>query len=120
MCGLAGFIDKENKPDRYLERVNKTMDYLKRRGPDNSSVYKLKNGGFAVGTISDGVLFLTNDGSLSYNISLNNGLINNTVLSLFEDKKGKVWLGLDNGINSIDIKLLNILLIFFKVYIYKI
>ena len=46
MCGLAGFIDKENKPDRYLERVNKTMDYLKRRGPDNSSVYKLKNGGF--------------------------------------------------------------------------
>ncbi len=35
-------------------------------------------------------------------IQLENGLSNNTVLSLFEDDKQNLWLGLDNGINLIN------------------
>lgn len=68
------------------------------------SSIQLDDGSFMVGTISDGVLHLTRDGSLDYQITQKNGLSNNTVLSLFEDKADNVWAGLDNGINCINAK----------------
>ena len=39
---------------------------------------------------------------VDYQISQKNGLINNTVLTLFEDNKNTIWLGLDNGINTLN------------------
>lgn len=64
----------------------------------------LKDGSFMLGTISDGILHLSKDGTIDYQINQKNGLSNNTVLTLFEDKANNVWAGLDNGINCINVK----------------
>lgn len=65
---------------------------------------QLKDGGFVLGSISSGAIFLTYEGSIDYTIEQENGLSNNTVLSIFEDAENNVWLALDNGINSINTK----------------
>jgi ligand-binding sensor domain-containing protein len=72
-----------------------------------SSVYSSQmtaNGSFAVGTISDGVFILTKEGKVKYHITQRKGLSNNTVLSIYEDIDNNLWLGLDNGINCINLK----------------
>ena len=68
------------------------------------SSQKLHDGSYALGTVSNGVFILSNTGKLNYHISQNKGLSNNTVLSLFEDKDQNVWVGLDNGINCINLQ----------------
>ncbi|WMI69154.1 triple tyrosine motif-containing protein [Mangrovimonas sp. YM274] len=70
------------------------------------SVYssiQLQDGSFALGTISKGIIHLTKEGDVNYIINQQNGLSNNTVLSLFEDMEQNIWLGLDNGINCVNI-----------------
>lgn len=70
------------------------------------SVYssiQLKNGDFILGTISNGIYQLSSDGNVISKINQTDGLNNNTVLSLFEDIDGNVWLGLDNGISVINL-----------------
>lgn len=72
-----------------------------------SSVYsaqKLSDGGYAIGTISNGIFILSNNGTLRYHITQNKGLSNNTALSLFEDTDQNLWIGLDNGINCINLQ----------------
>ena len=52
------------------------------------SVYssiQLSDGGFVLGTISQGIINLSENGRIKYSISKRKGLSNNTVLSLFED-----------------------------------
>ncbi|AUC81772.1 LuxR C-terminal-related transcriptional regulator [Lacinutrix sp. Bg11-31] len=81
------------------KEINKTLS--------NYSLYssiKLKDGGFAFGTISNGVIILDKNGELVHEINQNLGLSNNTVLSVFEDVDSNIWLGLDNGINCINSK----------------
>ena len=70
------------------------------------SVYssiQLSNGDFVVGTISDGFFYLEKNGTVKYHMNQASGLGNNTVLAVFEDEDNNIWLGLDNGINSINI-----------------
>jgi AraC family chitin signaling transcriptional activator len=72
-----------------------------------SSVYscqQLSDKGFAVGTVSNGVFILSDTGKLRYHITQDNGLSNNTVLSMFEDADENLWIGLDNGINCINLQ----------------
>lgn len=64
---------------------------------------QLHDGSFALGTISKGLIHLTTDGEANYEINQAKGLSNNTVLALFEDQENNIWLGLDNGINSVNI-----------------
>lgn len=74
---------------------------------DALSVYnsiQLKNGDYVLGTISNGIVYLSSLGDLLYKIDQTDGLSNNTVLSLFEDSNSNVWLALDNGINCINMK----------------
>ena len=68
------------------------------------SSQKLHDGSYALGTVSNGIFILSNSGKLNYHISQNKGLSNNTVLSLFEDNDQNVWVGLDNGINCINLQ----------------
>lgn len=70
------------------------------------SVYSgvaLSDGGYALGTISNGIFIITKEGKKKYHISQKKGLSNNTALSLFEDKEKNLWVGLDNGINCINL-----------------
>jgi AraC family transcriptional regulator, chitin signaling transcriptional activator len=71
------------------------------------SVYScqmLQDGNLALGTISNGIFILNPNGGLKYHISQNKGLSNNTALSLFEDIDKNLWIGLDNGINCINLQ----------------
>jgi DNA-binding CsgD family transcriptional regulator len=68
------------------------------------SSQKLDEGGYALGTVSNGIFILSNAGKLNYHITQSKGLSNNTALSLFEDKDENVWIGLDNGINCINLQ----------------
>ncbi|ARV08020.1 LuxR family transcriptional regulator [Polaribacter sp. SA4-10] len=71
----------------------------------NKTIYsakQLKNKDFVLGTISDGIIYLNNNGEINYKINHVSGLSNNTVLSVFEDIDDNIWLGLDNGINTIN------------------
>lgn len=72
-----------------------------------SSVYsclQLADGSFAIGTISNGVFILSSTGRIKYHIEQSNGLSNNTILSLFEDSDNNLWVGLDNGVDCINLK----------------
>ena len=60
----------------------------------------LSDGGFALGTISNGIYILNRSGKIRYHITQNSGLSNNTVLSINEDDDNNLWLGLDNGIDQ--------------------
>lgn len=64
----------------------------------------LQNGDMVFGTIKDGVYVADHNGEIKFHISKENGLVNNTVLSQFLDENDKLWLGLDNGISTIDLK----------------
>ncbi|PKB15520.1 triple tyrosine motif-containing protein [Flavobacterium sp. 5] len=71
------------------------------------SVYScetLSDGGFVVGTVSNGIFILSKEGKLKFHITQRKGLSNNTALSLFEDFDNNLWVGLDNGISCINLK----------------
>ncbi|MFD0931572.1 triple tyrosine motif-containing protein [Psychroflexus salinarum] len=92
-----GIFTLENSPKQWPQSYNKIQDL---------SVYtslQTKSGKFILGTISQGVVFLNRDGSLDKKISQQEALYNNTVLSIFEDKDKNIWLGLDNGINCVNV-----------------
>lgn len=72
-----------------------------------SSIYSsemLTDGSMALGSISNGVFIISNEGKLKYHLTQNKGLSNNTTLSLLEDADQNLWIGLDNGINCINLK----------------
>jgi DNA-binding CsgD family transcriptional regulator/ligand-binding sensor domain-containing protein len=73
----------------------------------SSSVYssqQLSDKGFAIGTVSNGIFVVSAEGKKKYHITQNKGLSNNTALSLFEDVDKNLWIGLDNGINCINLQ----------------
>ena len=53
----------------------------------------------AFGTILDGLIITDLQGNIIHHINQQNGLLNNTVLSLFEDQDHHLWIGLDKGIS---------------------
>jgi DNA-binding CsgD family transcriptional regulator len=74
---------------------------------EDGSVYSceiISNEGYVLGTVSNGIYVLTKDGKKKYHITQRNGLSNNTALSLYEDVDKNVWVGLDNGINCINMQ----------------
>ena len=71
----------------------------------NVSIYsglQLKNGGFALGTISHGLILIDSEGTQLEHIDQAKSLQNNTVLALYEDVDNNIWLGLDVGISHIN------------------
>lgn len=67
------------------------------------SVISLKGGNFAFGSIQDGFIVSDENGNIVQHLNRFKGLQNNTVLSMFEDAGGNLWLGLDNGIDFVEI-----------------
>jgi membrane protein implicated in regulation of membrane protease activity len=65
------------------------------------TIEKINNTEFVAGTVSDGCFILNNEGDIIQQISRNEGLQNNNVLSLFLDKNQNLWAGLNNGISFI-------------------
>lgn len=67
------------------------------------SAVKLPGNRFAFGTVLNGLVISDNDGNIIYNLNTDWGIQNNTVLSMLADRSGNLWLGLDNGIDFIEI-----------------
>ena len=94
-----GFYKFEN---RKLNKWDITSDQLL----ESLSIYssaRLADGSFVLGTISNGIVQLDKEGNYLLSIDQSDGLSNNTVLSILEDGYGNIWLGLDNGINVLNI-----------------
>lgn len=80
----------------------------------NEQIYtaqKIDEKSFAIASTNDGLLICDADGNIAQKISKNEGLQSNNILSLFYDKDGNIWLGLNNGIDMVaynsSIKLIN-------------
>ena len=104
--GLLLFTKKQGffrlRGDRFV--VWDKQDPLISDPADFFSAIQLKNGQFAIGSITQGIFILSNDGQVIYHIDQLTGISNNTVLALFEDRSRNVWVGLDNGINALNLK----------------
>ncbi len=61
----------------------------------------LRGGGWAIGTILQGVYILDEQQQVRLHLHRENGLQNNTVLSLLCDRNGNLWAGLDRGLDLV-------------------
>ena len=64
---------------------------------------RIDDNNMAYGTIQDGLLICDNKGNIKQHINIEGGLQNNTILSMNKDNLGNLWLGLDNGIDYVEI-----------------
>ncbi len=60
-----------------------------------------QDGNLIIGTILDGLSVFNKDGDLLYHINNENGLQNNTILGIHNDKNDNIWLSLDRGIDFV-------------------
>lgn len=67
------------------------------------STSHIQNRYYAIGTIQDGLIITDARGEIIQHINREKGLQNNTVLEVFTDRSGDLWLGLDNGIDYVNI-----------------
>jgi len=107
------FIDKRND-DEFILFTRKSgifklnQDILSEFKIDNQSLknttiyraIKLQNEDIALATY-DGIFLLNKDLKVTYHFDTSNGLLDNNVRSLFEDRDGNLWAGLNNGISKI-------------------
>ncbi|MFC4689153.1 triple tyrosine motif-containing protein [Dokdonia genika] len=63
---------------------------------------ELSDQSLVIGTVASGLIKLSKDGTLDYQVTQNKGLGNNTVLAIYEDQSKNIWVGLDNGIACIN------------------
>ncbi len=80
---------------------NEANDFLKANQIFSASAPQANY--YVFGTIQDGLLITDLEGKILQHLSKRNGLQNNTVLSLASDRSGNLWLGLDNGIDYVEV-----------------
>ena len=93
-----GFFYLENNE---LKKWETSSNLLLKNKTIYSSI-QLQDESFVLGSISNGMIYLSKEGDFNYQITKSLGLSNNTVLAIFEDIDQNIWLGLDNGINTIN------------------
>ncbi len=57
---------------------------------------------YGIGTIRDGLYIADQSGNIVKHLNKQEGLQNNTILKIFSDRVGNLWLGLDNGIDYLN------------------
>ena len=100
-------VTKENGIYNYKNGEVSTWNNKVNEELKNLSIYssiRLNDGSFVFGTISEGILQISPNGDKILQINQSGGLSNNTVLSAYAGNKGNLWLGLDNGINCVNLK----------------
>ncbi|RAI92189.1 regulatory LuxR family protein [Algoriphagus yeomjeoni] len=65
----------------------------------------LRNGTIAIATQLQGLLLVDTNGKVLMKLNNDNGLNNNSIVSLFEDLSGNLWLGHNNGITMVQLSL---------------
>ncbi|MEJ1223553.1 triple tyrosine motif-containing protein [Sediminicola sp. 1XM1-17] len=92
------FLMRENVLSKWNIAAQENLESL-----NIYSAHQLSNGNFIIGSIANGLYQLDREGRFLQNINKEKGLLNNTVLSIYEDYDKNVWLGLDNGISMINL-----------------
>jgi AraC family transcriptional regulator, chitin signaling transcriptional activator len=87
--------------DGKLNRFNSDYDLLFPNKKIFSALYSNANEIF-LGTISEGLVKMDENGKLLGLITQGSGLSNNTILNLYEDAQSNLWLALDNGIDCLN------------------
>jgi ligand-binding sensor domain-containing protein/DNA-binding CsgD family transcriptional regulator len=67
-----------------------------------NEILRLKNGSIAIGTNTDGLYILDPKGELIFHFIKHKGITNRTIVALYEDTFGNIWIGLNNGIAKIE------------------
>ena len=88
------------KKGGYPKRIRTEADAELKANCINRAI-QLRDGTIVAGTLRNGVYGLDTDGKLLWHYNIENGLGNNTVLGLHEDRTGNVWVMLDHGISLI-------------------
>ena len=100
------FVTEQSKfyflDDAVLTRWNISAD-IALANVEAYSALRLNDGSFVLGSISNGVYHVDDEGSILSHINQEKGLNNNTVLSLFQDVDQNLWLGLDNGLSVVNL-----------------
>ena len=68
-----------------------------------NTIKRLSNGQIAIATQNEGFFLTTNTGRLIYQLTSREGLQDNTVNFIYEDRHKNVWLALNNGLARVDI-----------------
>jgi serine phosphatase RsbU (regulator of sigma subunit) len=76
-------------PTAINEQLKQTRPYTATR---------LLNGNIAIGTLGNGLFIIAPNGQLVHHLTRNNGLADDFVLSLLEDREGLLWVGTSNGL----------------------
>ena len=90
------FVRKGERLQPWSARANALL-----QGHRINRLLALADGTLAVGTIKSGVYLFTAEGRLAYHLDYGSGLSNSTVLALFEDRAGNLWVGLDRGLDLV-------------------
>ena len=75
------------------------QDFFKENQIFSSS--RINDDFYVFGTTQNGIIITDRNGKLIQHLNRSRGLQNNTVLSIFPDHSGNLWLGLDNGIDHV-------------------
>lgn len=92
------FILKENQITPFPCEVSEFLRY----NTCNAGV-AVNDSLFVFGTILNGIVEFNARGQIKKTFNFSNGLKNNTVLSLFQDRDKGIWVGLDQGVNYIEV-----------------
>lgn len=87
--------------EKTVEWENKVSSFLR-----ENQIYcaiRIDADKIAFGTIQNGLLICSNKGEVNLFLNESKGLQNNTILCMFIDKNGNLWLGTDNGIDLVKI-----------------
>ncbi|TFV94124.1 regulator [Algoriphagus kandeliae] len=112
---LAGFISLSNNSHLAFSRNqgifeiagNEIRPWLAKlpQGVQINEAKLLKNGNIAIGTQRHGLFIFNQNGENLLEMNKENGLRNNSILSLFEDISGNLWIGHNNGITLLELSL---------------
>jgi DNA-binding CsgD family transcriptional regulator len=92
-----------------LLRNNNQWDHLKLHGyPPVTDLHinkamKIQDDQFLIGTLGNGLLLINSNGQILMNLNRISGLQSNNVYSILKDPDDNIWLGLDSGIDLIEI-----------------
>ncbi len=64
---------------------------------------RLNGENLAFGSVSEGVFITDRSGHILQHLNRTKGLQNNTILDMFQDRHNNLWMGLDNGIDYVEI-----------------
>lgn len=96
--GLFTFSNRSCQPwaNAFNQRIRKSQP--------NKAVL-LPDGRLCIGTIREGVYVFSAEGEMLYHLERPSGLQNNTVLAMTPGVQGELWVGLDRGIDCVELNM---------------